>query len=171
MSFAAAPTLVTERLNLRPLRIEDFEPFAAVFASPRSKYMGGPKSRVEAWHMFGADAGQWPLMGFGPWIIERREDSVSVGEVGLNFPDHFPERELGWLLWDGFEGQGYAFEAAQRAQDFAFADLGWDTVVSYIDPENAPSIRLAERLGALPDPTAKSPDDDGALVYRHHRPD
>lgn len=170
MNFSAAPTLTTDRLTLRPLQVEDFEPFAAVFASQRSKYMDGPKSRVEAWNMFGADAGQWSLMGFGPWIVERRDDGVSVGEVGLNFPDYFPERELGWLLWDGFEGQGYAFEAAQRAREFAFADLQWDTIVSYIDPANTASIKLAERLGAVVDPKAKSPDDDGTLIYRHSPP-
>lgn len=169
MDFSTAPTLLTERLILRPLRVEDFEPFAAIFASPRSKYMGGPKSRVDAWHMFGADAGQWPLMGFGPWIIERREDKVSVGEVGLNFPDHFPERELGWLLWDGFEGHGYALEAARKARQFAFEELGWETLVSYISPDNAGSIRLAERLGAVPDPGAATPDDDPTVVYRHSR--
>ncbi|MCP4820480.1 MAG: GNAT family N-acetyltransferase, partial [Shimia sp.] len=37
---------------------------------------------------------------------------------------------------------------------------------SYIDPPNAPSIRLAEKLGAVRDDTAARPDPND-LVYRH----
>ena len=41
------------------------------------------------------------------------------------------------------------------------------SLVSYIDRENAASIRLAERLGARLDPDAARPEGDDCLVYRH----
>ena len=37
-----APTLTTERLTLRPMRAGDFPAYAALMASPRAVYMGGP---------------------------------------------------------------------------------------------------------------------------------
>ena len=168
--FTTAPRLETERLVLRPHRVEDFDRLAELFASPRSKYMNGPLSRGDAWRVFAADVGHWDLLGFGAWAIELRETGADVGQVGLNFPADFPERELGWLLWEEFEGHGYALEAARCARDFAFHTLGWDTLVSYIDPENVRSIRLAERLGAAPDPDAAMPDGGPCLVYRHPAP-
>lgn len=165
-----APTLETERLLLRPHRMEDFEPIAALFATPRSKYMDGPWSRGKTWYAFAADVGHWALMGFGAWAIEIRETGEYVGQIGLNHPADFPERELGWLLFEEFEGHGYAFEAATRARQFAYETLGWTTVVSYIDRENTRSIRLAERMGASPDPDAPTPDDGPCFVYRHPAP-
>jgi len=167
MSHRFAPDIRTDRLLLRSLRKEDFAPFASVFASERARYMGGKRSREEAWTMFVADAGQWEILGFGCWAIEVAETGTSVGEVGLNRPIHFSENELGWVLWDGCEGHGYATEAARAARDFAFRELGWTTIVSYISAANTASRRVAERLGAVIDAAAAKPDDEPTVVYRH----
>ena len=153
-----APSMSTERLTLRAQRVEDFEPFAAFLASDRSRGVGGPCDRRTAWLWFAADSGAWSLVNTGGWTIERRSDGAVLGQVGCNKPDFFPETELGWMLYAGFEGQGYAVEAARAVRDWAFGMLGLPTLVSYISPENAPSIRLAERLGALRDETAPRPD-------------
>lgn len=162
-----APILETERLRLRPHRLEDFDEIAAMFETPRSKYVGGPCPPGKTWRIFAMDAGQWPLLGFGALAIELRDSGAFVGQIGLNKPLHFPEREIGWILFEGFEGHGYALEAARRAHRFAFETLGWETAVSYIHPDNARSISLAERLGARLDPDAATPDDEAILVYRH----
>lgn len=165
--YSEAPTLETERLLLRPHRLEDFDAIAAMFETPRSQFVGGPCSRKQAWRGFSADVGQWVLLGFGALAIELRDSGEFIGQIGLNKPLHFPEREIGWLVWEKYEGFGYAYEAARRAHRFAFETLRWDTAVSYIDPDNARSISLAERLGARLDPDAATPDDDPTLVYRH----
>jgi len=74
------------------------------------------------------------------------------------------------MMTEAGEGKGYAFEAAQMARDFAYAELGRDTLVSYIDPNNTRSIALATRLGAQRDDTAARPDGETleeTIVYRH----
>lgn len=159
------PIMETARLILRPHRVEDFEPLAALLGSARARHMDGRLSRRQAWSAFAADVGQWSLLGFGPWAIDRRADGAFLGQVGLNRPDHFPECEIGWMLCEEAEGHGYAKEAAIAARDHAYRSLGLQTLVSYIDPENARSIALAERLGAVQDPDAPAPD-IGDLVYR-----
>lgn len=169
-TFTTAPRLETERLVLRPHRADDFDRFAETYALPRSQYINGPLSRGDAWRLFAADVGQWPLLGFGAWAIEDRDSGDYVGQVGLNYPADFPEREMGWVLWPEFEGKGYAFEAASRVREFAYRTLGWTTLVSYVDADNARSIRLAERLGASPDPDAPTPNSEPCLVYRHPPP-
>ncbi|PRY23694.1 RimJ/RimL family protein N-acetyltransferase [Aliiruegeria haliotis] len=164
-----APTLNTARLILRAQRVDDFEPFAAMLATDRSRWMGGPCTRRDSWLWFASDSGAWSLMGTGGWTIERREDGAVLGQIGCNKPDFFPETELGWMLYEGFEGRGYAFEAAAAARDWAFGTRGLPTLVSYISPDNLGSIRLAERLGAIRDDAADRPEPDD-LVYRHPHP-
>jgi len=167
MDFTSAPLLETERLRLRPFGAEDFEPFATLYQSDRSIYMDGPIDPADAWNAFAASAGCWPLLGYGPWAIERKEDTQCVGFVSLNPPIGDKEKELGWALWEPYTGKGYAFEAANRACAFAVQELGWASFVSYIDAANTASIKLAERLGGACDSKATQKQTDDTLVYRH----
>lgn len=161
------PTLETERLILRPYQLDDFDPLVTFYASDRAQYVGGPLSRDNVWRAFVGDVGQWHILGFGPLMIVEKTSGEPIGGVGINFPENYPEREIGWILYDGFEGKGLAMEAALCARDHAFNVLGWETLVSYIDPRNAPSITLAERMGAVLDRSAQTPNNDPCLVYRH----
>jgi len=167
MPFTAAPILETDRLKLRPYRHEDFESFAALYQSSRSKYMDGPIDLAAAWPLFAAGAAHWQLLGYGPWSIERKQDRQCVGLVSLNPPIAAPEQELGWALWEGYTGHGYALEAARCARDFALQMLNWRRFVSYISAPNTPSIKLAKRLGATLDPEATSKQTGDTRVYRY----
>lgn len=164
-----APVLETDRLVLRPPRAEDKDAYVAFFLSDRARYVGRAASRYHAWKTFAMEAGHWALHGFGPWVVTRRGDDRALGTVGCWHPDGFPERELGWVIFDG-EGQGFAHEAAIAARAYDYEQFATRTLVSYIDPGNARSVRLAERLGAVVDRNAVGPD-PGDLVYRHPGPE
>lgn len=166
MSATAAPRIETARLVLRGPEPRDAAAFVAFQTSDRARFTGGPMDRAQAWCAFAADIGHWHLRGFGLWTVTRKGDDSSLGLVGCWYPEAWPEREIGWLLWPGAEGQGFAREAADAALDHAFGPLGWPTAVSYIDRDNARSIRLAERLGAQRDPDAVRLDPKD-LVFRH----
>ncbi|MGB0505622.1 MAG: GNAT family N-acetyltransferase [Pikeienuella sp.] len=160
------PTLETERLRLRPQRMEDWPQYLALMSSDRAMYMGGPFNLSTAWGLFCHDLAQWSLFGHGALMIEDKAAGETLGQVGINAGPLFPETELGWLVYPEAEGKGIAFEAAQTLRNWAFADLGAKTLVSYIDPPNIRSRKLAERLGAVIDPSAKRQDPDD-IVYRH----
>ena len=163
-----APTLTTKRLTLRPMRHGDFPAYAALMASPRAVYMGGPYDTAAAWGLFCHDAACWALFGHGALMLDRRDTGETVGQVGLNAGPLFPETELGWMLYAGHEGQGYATEGAARLRDWAFASLPFDSLVSYTHPANDASKAVALRLGALRDDTAPRQDPEDC-VFRHHR--
>ena len=168
MSFTKAPLLSTGRLLLREYAASDFEAFATLYSSPRSKFADGPVPRSTAWAWFSAGIGRWQLVGYGAWAVDRKSDGACVGVVSLNHPiSENEERELGWLLWEEFEGYGYAVEAAAEAKRFAFNNLRLPTLVSYIDKDNDQSIRLAEKLGATLDAEATKTADETTLVFRH----
>ncbi|WP_170976311.1 GNAT family N-acetyltransferase [Rhizobium sp. FKL33] len=162
-----APLIRTERLLLRPYRIDDFSHLLAIYAGDRSQFIGGRLTPRQVWDGFMNMTGHWPVHGFGGWAVERVDTGELVGEIAVHHPVDYPEVELGWLLFDGFEGRGYATEAALAARDFAFREAGVGSLVSYIDPDNHPSRRLAERIGAKRDPEAPTPNGDPCLVYRH----
>ncbi len=161
------PTIRTERLLLRAPVAADFPDYAAFLASERAQPMGGPYDRRGAWGLFCHDVAQWALFGHGALMIEDRAGAV-LGQVGISAGPLFPEPELGWLVHEAAEGRGVAFEAACALRAWAYGPRGLATLVSYIDPANARSRRLAERLGARLDPAAR-PQDPGDLVYRHPR--
>lgn len=101
-------------------------------------------------------------------MIDLRGTGQTIGQVGINAGPLFPETELGWFLYEGFEGQGYATEAAAAQRDWAFVTLHLDRLVSYMDPENSASARLAKRLGASLDHDAPRTD-PADLVFLHQR--
>jgi RimJ/RimL family protein N-acetyltransferase len=162
------PTLHTARLVLRPVTLADFPAIAAFLATDRSRYVGGPYDERAAWGWFCHDVALWSLCGHGGLMIEA--GGVTVGQVGINAGPLFPETELGWQVFEGHEGKGYATEAAAALRDWGFANLGVASLVSYIDPANHASARVALRLGAVLDPDApRQVGDEADLVYRHHR--
>ena len=147
-----APTLDSERLRLRPWRNEDLDAFAAFTADPIvTRFVGGVFSRDDTWRRIAMLVGHWTLRGFGNWVIEDKATGAFAGYSGLWMPEGWKEPELMWGLAPACHGKGYATAAARRARAYAFEELGWKTLVSYIASENAPSQAVAARLGAQRD--------------------
>lgn len=168
VTLAHTPVIETERLLLRAPELGDFEAFAAFVGSERARFVGGPVGRARAWRSFCHLVGHWPLRGYGPFVIEL--EGRPIGQGGPWRPEDWPEVEIGYCLWDAaHEGRGYAREAMLAARAEAWS-LGLTELVSYIEPPNAASIRLAERLGCARDDRARRPD-PGDLVYRHPAPE
>ena len=170
VAMTGVPTLETERLILRAPRPEDAEAYIQFSMSDRSQYVGGPRTRRNAWDFYGTVMAHWIMCGFGMFIVTLRNDATPLGLVGHWFPDTCPEKEVGWMLFDASqEGKGFAFEAAQTCVDHAWNVLKWDHMVSYIALGNDRSCALAERLGAVNDPSAVNLENP-CHVYRHTRP-
>lgn len=167
------PVLMTERLVLRAPSRQDWPLFNAFLASPRADFIRSTAyAEALAWRAFGHVIGHWVLRGFGSFVFTRKGDDAALGMTGPWFPSGWPEPEIGWAIWSAAaEGRGFAHEAATSARDHAFRALGWTTAVSYIDPGNARSIALAERLGALRDDDAVHSGDAPCCVYRHPGPE
>lgn len=167
LQMTTIPTLTTPRLTLRSMRAVDWTGYHRLMASDRSIFMGGPFSTAAAWGMFCADHAQWSFFGCGALMIENTASGACVGQVGINSGPLFPEFELGWFLYPEAEGHGFAYEAATALLAWSLDVKKIKTLVSYVDPGNVKSSRLAERLGATLDENAQRPDPTD-LVYRHY---
>ncbi len=143
-------TLETERLLLRPFREADLDDYARICSDPEvMRHMGDgrPVSRPDAWRQMAFFLGHWQLRGYGLWAAELKETGGLVGRIGLHNPEGWPGLEVGWLLERACWGRGLATEGGRAALDYAFTRLGAGHVISVIRPENARSVRVAERLG------------------------
>jgi len=176
ISLDPTPVLQTTRLTLRAPLGSDWPHWRSFMASDRARFIGGgsPEPKPGAsWRAFGHVIGHWAMRGFGMFVFTLKGDDTPLGMVGPWFPDGWPERELGWSAWsEAVEGRGFVSEAVIAARHHAFTTLGWTTAVSYIDPDNARSIALAERVGAIRDRAAPTPPfDTPCRVYRHPAPE
>ncbi len=169
MTVMSIPELETARLVLRGPAPEDYPDFKATFTSYRARFMGGPLNAYEAWMLYAAEIGHWQIRGYGMWMIHDKASDETFGMAGGWKPAKWPEAEIAWVIWPDRGGKGYALEATHAVRDHFYEQLGWETAVSYIDPKNLDSIRLAERLGAVKDHDAATIDGNDA-VYRHPAP-
>ena len=145
----AASELETERLRLRQFRESDFPIYEAWCANPDlMRYLGGRTFGTnEAWRHMAYILGHWQMRGYGYYAVEEKESGRLVGRVGFTDAQGWPGFELGWTLAPDVRGRGYATEAARFLLGYAFEQLERPHVISLIHPDNAPSRRVAERLG------------------------
>lgn len=145
------PTLHTDRLVLRAFRAGDWDRFAMMESNPDVRRFRGANllSREEAWNSMQLLLGQWALRGYGVFALAERSSGRFIGFAGVLHPVDWPEPELAYSLDQAFWGQGFAMEAAAAARDWAFASCGMERLASFILPDNARSLRVAQTLGAV----------------------
>lgn len=161
-------SLETARLTMRQWREADFDAFARYYADgDNARFVGGQKDMDQAWRHMALQVGHWQLRGFGYWAIEEKISKTFVGSAGLWRSPGWPELELGYWLVKEHQSKGYAHEACLRCIEYARDTLHAPSLVSYIDPRNDPSIRLARRLGAVYDGTIELASHGPHCVYRH----
>ena len=164
------PTLTTERLIMRGWRESDLANFAKFQMDKQAAHFVRPSETVaEAWRLMAYFAGHFQLRGFGNWSLERKDTGEHIGRCGPYYPMEWPEPEIGWCIYSEHQRKGYAAEAASASLDYAYKTLGWKTAISLIANDNAPSIALATKLGAMHEGPFVFRDMP-CTIYRHLSP-
>jgi RimJ/RimL family protein N-acetyltransferase len=119
-----------------------------------ARYLGGQVLDAEqAWSRLLRGTGHWAMLGFGFWTVRERDTGRFVGEAGFGDfhraldPPFGDAPEMGWVLARWAQGQGYAGEAVEAALTWGRTAFGPVRVVCMIDDDNAPSLKLAGRVG------------------------
>lgn len=164
ISLAGVPVIRTERLVLRGFEARDLAAYVAYRTSPRNARPGGPMDAEEAAEKFAAMVGHWVAHGFGRHAICEAEDAPAIGHVGPSAHGAGDRPQMTWTLWSAeHEGRGYATEAARAVLD---RPAPWSELPAFIRPANAPSRRVAERLGGSLVEGAPPPWMPDGLTYR-----
>ncbi len=146
------PLIVTSRLELRPLRVEDSDEMVVVLADPAlHEFTGGQpanldelRARFEAWVQGSGSTTELWLN----WIVRRRDDAVALGTVQATIlnPGGEPTAMVAWTIGSPWQGNGYASEAAAGLVQW-LASSGAESVVAYVHADHQASAGVAARAG------------------------
>jgi RimJ/RimL family protein N-acetyltransferase len=163
-------TIETERLTLRLYTLDDLDAVERMVAKAEvMKFTGGQiTKRLDAWGFIARTLGHWALRGYGMYAVVEKASGTLVGRIGLLNPETWPDIEIAWTLDSAHWGKGLATEAATAVGRVGFHHLKAKRLISLINPNNLPSIRVAERLGATREGmTDFFGPEDKVYVYRH----
>ncbi len=144
--------LETPRLLLRRQVIEDLDDLWTLYCDPEvTKYIpDAPRTREQAreeleWHMNGHP--RHPELGL--WATILKEDGCFIGRSGL-LPwtiDGQPEVEVAYTIARAYWGRGLGTEVARGILQYALNTLGLRRLICLIEPENAASQHVAQKIG------------------------
>jgi ribosomal-protein-alanine N-acetyltransferase len=132
----------TARLVLRRAVPADLDAFHPILSSPEAmRYWATlPHASMAVTEKWFADQFFSGLDNRDEWVIER--DGRVIGNIGIwNMP------EFGFILHPDAWGQGIGTEAARAFLDYAFATHPVEAIKADVDPRNAASLNLLQKLG------------------------
>jgi RimJ/RimL family protein N-acetyltransferase len=143
--------LTTERLTLRPMLPEDAEAVFEYRTLPEvSKYLLWRPAKVQDLKERWAGLADKPNIT-GTWynlLMYPTGSNTLIGDTGIHFIDDH-QVEIGYVLNPQHQGKGYAAEAMQAVVNYIFTTLGKHRITASVDPDNAASIKLLQKLNML----------------------
>lgn len=143
----------TPRLLMRPLHAGDLDGLYAMYGDAevmRFIGSGDPASREQTAEALLTSMAEYERDGYGLLATIERDTGCLVGRCGFKrWQVHGKDQlEIGWMIATEHQGCGLATEAGLGLRDHAFDNMGWDRVISVIQPDNAASIKVARKVGA-----------------------
>ncbi len=142
--------LETKRLILREMTSNDVDDLLEVLSDPEAmQFYPQPLDRkmTQAW--IERNIQRYAQYGYGLWALIFKENGKLIGDCGLVVQevDGVEEIEIGYHIRRDLWGKSLATEAAQACRNYGFNHLGFDKLISLINPANAASRRVAEKNG------------------------
>ena len=141
--------LETDRLILRRFQQRDGEDCFPLFSSREDAYLDGGIFFERMDGAFDRLMDSWADPGQTRYVLELKETGRVIGTINLFDGDMraVDTREIGYAVVPEYRRNGYAFEALSTLLHYLLYDLDLGLVTAGVDPGNAPSIRLLEKLG------------------------
>lgn len=145
--------LETERLLLREFDEGDAAAFYVLGSDPAIiRYTGDPGGGLASVEHAAEVLRSHPLAdyrkrGFGRWACVHKGDGAVIGFAGLKHLDDLGEVDIGYRLTPAYWGAGLATEAGRAVLAYGLGRLGLTRVIGLVDPDNAASVRVLEKLG------------------------
>ncbi len=141
----------TARLHLRKLTVEDAEFILELLNEPAFiRNIGDRNLRTvddARQYIQNRIIHSYEVNGFSMFRVALKENDQPIGMCGLVRRDTLEDVDIGYALLERYWSKGYAYEAAQAMMDYAKNELRIPRIVGIVDPANAGSIRVLEKLG------------------------
>ena len=140
--------LETERLLIRPLTVADLDRVHVVYSDAEVMRFspGGACDFERSRARLESSIDHQRAHGFSRWAVIEKESERLVGDCGFQYLDAGPDIELGFHFARSHWGRGFATESAHACLEWALAERQ-ESVVAIVDPANAASIRVLEKIG------------------------
>jgi RimJ/RimL family protein N-acetyltransferase len=148
------PLLVTERLALRELRLEDARAVAERAGDKKvARYLIAvptpyPVALATRW-IVGRLAWWGQGRGVTMAVVRREAPDQLLGSVSLRRYQRDRRAELGYWLGAESWGEGFATESAGALVDFGFRDMGLSRIYAQVLEGNRASCHVLEKLGMI----------------------
>ena len=170
------PTSVhTARLELTPLDADAIQALLAGDAKRLKQLTGAafpqpvapPPYMAESLPVVGAQLRKSPAEApWWNWLVVKHEDGEAVGSVAFGGkPDPAGAVLIGYAMYPGHEGRGYATEAVKAMVEWAFAQPGVKTLRALAPVWNTPAVHVAEKVGMRPVSSDEDDEVGEVLVY------
>ena len=167
-TFTPFPILITERLTLRQLVINDKqEIFTLRSDSEINKYLDRQLSNTidDARNFINKVNDNINKNDSLYWAITFSEKNILVGTICLfGFSDENDKCEIGYELLTNFQGQGIMKEAVEKVVDYAFNTIKVKKIEAFFHRDNQNSIKLLEKL-SFRDSNEPDKTDTGLICY------
>lgn len=167
MPFDLQPTLIGERVELRPLREEDFDALFAVARDPKiwEQHPCNDRWQEKVFRAFFRDA----MVSGGAFIVVDRATGAVIGSSRYHGYDETKrEIEIGWtFLARSRWGGAVNGEMKRLMLDHAFRFV--ESVVFLVGPNNIRSQRAMEKIGGRRDGTRTDGNGRESVVFRISR--
>lgn len=156
--------LETERLLLRHLNDDDAEFMLELLNDPSFiQNIGDRKIRAldgAKAYIHNGPVASYAKNGFGLYLVQLKETGESIGMCGLIKRDQLKDVDIGYAFLPRYWSKGYAIESALAVKEHARDGIGLKGIVAIVDPNNAGSIRVLEKLGMTFEKMVKLAADD-----------
>ena len=157
-------SIETNRLLLRPIGLDDVEFMLKLINCPGFiRFIGDRKVRtVDQANSYLQNMLINPDISY--WVVETKDNSVSVGVVTWVKRDFLPSPDIGYALLPEYEGYGYALESSQAW--LAYQQKTHKTVLAICQDDNLASIKLLQKLHFTLEDVFEI---DGHIMHRYCR--
>nr|WP_300309432.1 GNAT family N-acetyltransferase [Halomonas sp.] len=141
----------TPRLRVRSLSRDDFASLSRIIGDPEvMKYsLHGIYDENATRQFIDWCRNCQATYGFSPWAVEDKVSDELIGFSGI-YPEVVNDCEevgLGYRFARHRWNRGFATEANLAVLEYAFTQRQVPTVIALIEPDNAASVRVAEKIG------------------------
>lgn len=144
--LAESQHIETDRLMLRPIRLEDAKDmFAYASDDETTRYVF--QKHVSVNETKRSIAGYFMSSPLGKWAIEEKKSHRMIGTIDLRVEEEKLNAELGYVINREYWGKGYVPEAAEALLKLGFFQLDLIRIYGIYDIRNIQSGRVMEKLG------------------------
>lgn len=142
--------LETEQCYLRETTVEDVDAFYEIYKEPdMTRYTEALYENKISEQAYVREYIEkvYKYFEFGIWTVVLKETGEVIGRAGLSVREGYDLPELGYVIGLPWQGKGIATQVCRAILKLATEEYGFERLMTIIQKENQPSLRLACGLG------------------------